>query len=58
VKATNTGATDQFGWAVALSQDGSALAVTAPYEDGSGVGIDSASNEAATDGGATYIYYP
>ncbi len=46
IKASNTGAFDQFGWSVAV--DGNAVAVGAPYEDGSG---DSLSNS-----GAVYVF--
>jgi hypothetical protein len=55
VKATNTGAFDAFGFAVAL--DGDTLVVGAPNEDGAstGVGGDQASN-AASSAGAVYVY--
>jgi hypothetical protein len=56
VKASNTGGGDQFGTSVALSGDGNALAVGAPYEDSSSVGIGSASDEFAVDSGAAYFY--
>jgi hypothetical protein len=56
VKASNTGGFDQFGTSVALSGDGSTLAVGAQLEDGSGTGIDSMSNESTTDAGAVYVY--
>ena len=45
VKASNTAAGDAFGRALALSTDGSTLAVGAPGEDGS-----------ATDSGAVYVF--
>jgi len=56
VKASNTGAGDAFGGALALSRDGSALAVGAKGEDGAMGGIDPSSDEGATDAGATYVY--
>jgi len=56
VKASNTGTDDNFGNSVALSGDGSTLAVGAPFEDGSGFGIDSTSDEFATDAGAAYVF--
>jgi hypothetical protein len=56
VKASNTGAGDSFGNSVALSNDGSALAIGAPLEDGSGTGIDSISDENAANAGAAYLY--
>jgi len=56
VKASNTGAGDNFGNSVALSGDGNALAVGAPLEDRGGTGIDSTSVELADDAGAVYFY--
>jgi hypothetical protein len=56
VKASNTGGSDQFGTSVALSADGNSLAVGAPFEDGSGAGIDSPSDEFSADAGAAYVY--
>jgi len=56
VKASNTGASDEFGTSVALSGDGNTLAVGAPFEAGSGTGIGSASNESAANAGAAYVY--
>ena len=57
-KAGNTGVSDQFGFAVALSDDGGTLAVGAPYEDSSNPGIDAAPNDngAADDSGAVYVF--
>jgi hypothetical protein len=57
VKASNTGASDQFGYSVSLSADGSTLAVAALGEDSNatGVGGDQANNSA--DGsGAVYVF--
>jgi hypothetical protein len=57
VKASNTGSFDHFGQSVALSADGSALAVGAPEEDSAatGIGGDQTSN-AASDSGAVYLF--
>lgn len=57
LKASNTGAGDGFGGRVALSADGSTLAVGAIYEDSSasGVGGDQ-TNNAAVDSGAVYVF--
>jgi hypothetical protein len=56
VKASNTGRGDTFGNSVALSGDGNALAVGAPFEDSSATGIDTEPDELATDAGAVYFY--
>jgi hypothetical protein len=56
VKASNTGALDQFGASVALSGDGDTLAVGARREDGSGNGVNDAPDESATDAGAVYVF--
>ena len=56
IKASNTGAADHFGYAVALSGDGATLAVGAPLEDGSTPGINGASTETASSAGAAYIF--
>jgi hypothetical protein len=57
VKASNTGENDAFGWSVALSDDGSTLAVGAPYEGSSATGIG---GEQADDSigwaGAVYVF--
>lgn len=57
VKATNTNAGDEFGRTVALSADGSLLAVGAVGEDSQTTGInpDSADNS-LSDAGAVYVY--
>ena len=55
VKASNTGAFDHFGISVALSADGSALAVGAHDEDSNGIGGNQADNS-ALNAGAVYIY--
>ena len=55
LKATNPGMDDRFGWSCALSNDGGTVVIGAPFEDGSGAGINPASNEGATDSGAIYL---
>ncbi|HWO22817.1 MAG TPA: FG-GAP repeat protein, partial [Kofleriaceae bacterium] len=57
VKASNSEEQDFFGFAIALSADGSTLAVGGPDEDSAakGIGGDESSN-ATKDSGATYIY--
>ncbi len=57
LKASNAGAADEFGYAVALSNDGNALVVGAIGEDSTAVGIngDQASS-AAGDSGAAYAF--
>jgi hypothetical protein len=57
IKASNTGVTDQFGWAVAL--DGDTLVVAAPQEDSSAVGVNSsqfADASASENHGAVYVF--
>ncbi|WP_299014049.1 FG-GAP repeat protein [uncultured Photobacterium sp.] len=62
VKASNTGASDCFGWRVALSADGSTLATSAISEDNGAKGIISDGSETTSDtgsadrSGAVYIY--
>lgn len=57
VKASNTGASDVFGGAVALSADGSTLAVGAAFEDSAATGIDgNGADNSAGAAGAVYIY--
>jgi trimeric autotransporter adhesin len=57
VKASNTGANDRFGTSLALSADGSTLAIAAPREDGGSTGIGGAQgNDLAVDSGAVYVY--
>lgn len=57
VKASNADTGDQFGWSVALSHDGSTLAVGAQSEAGAATGVngDQADNSAA-DAGAVYVF--
>jgi len=57
VKASNTGADDQFGFAVALSTDGNTLAVSAPYEDSAATGIDgNQADNSMANSGAVYVF--
>jgi hypothetical protein len=56
VKAPNTGASDVFGDDLALSGDGSTLAVGAPLEDGGATGVGGAMTNAVTNSGAVYLY--
>ena len=55
IKASNTGANDQFGYSVSLAGD--SLAVGAPLEDSNAMGIDgNGANNTATDSGAVYVF--
>lgn len=57
VKASNTGAADYFGQAVALSADGNTLAVSAPGEDSAATGINgNQSDNGAANSGAVYVF--
>lgn len=57
IKASNTGAGDGFGSTVALSADGSTLAVGAAQEDSDGVGVGARENDdSAPDSGAVYVF--
>jgi hypothetical protein len=57
VKATNTEAGDDFGAAVALSGDGSLLAVGAPQEDGGAPGANgNQADNSQVFAGAAYVY--
>ncbi len=51
-KASNTGAADEFGFAVALSSDGNTLVVGAPDEASAGIETDNS----APSAGAVYVY--
>ena len=57
-KASNTGAGDQFGLAIALSSDGNTLVVGAPNEDSSAIGINNGNpaDDTMPDSGAVYIF--
>ena len=56
VKASNPGAGDSFGGAVALSGDGNTLAVGALGESSGTTGINTTPDESALDSGAVYVY--
>lgn len=56
ITASNAEANDNFGYAIALSADGSTLAVGAYQEDGSATVINGADNNSATDSGAVYLF--
>ena len=56
LKAANNGAGDNFGYAVALSDDGGTLAAGAVWEDSAAGGIDPAPDEGASNAGAVYLY--
>ncbi|NOY92649.1 MAG: integrin [Deltaproteobacteria bacterium] len=57
LKASNTGAGDEFGWAVALSADGSTLAIGAEYEASNASGVDGdQANDSLRGAGAVYIF--
>jgi hypothetical protein len=61
VKASNTGAGDGFGTAVALSSDAKTLAVGAPNEDSDTVGVSPTNpapgnNDSALSAGAVYVF--
>ena len=57
LKASNTGAYDQFGTAIAVSRDGNTVAVGAMGEDSAATGIDGDGTSNATDAaGAVYVF--
>ena len=57
VKASNPETMDDFGFSVAMSEDGSILAVGAQREDSAATGISgNQSNNASKDAGAVYLY--
>lgn len=57
VKASNTGADDQFGVALALSGDGATLAIGAWTEDSNATGVDgNQADNSAADAGAVYVF--
>ena len=57
VKASNTGLNDQFGSPVAISDDGSTLAVSAVFEDGGGAGVNPGwDDDAIAQSGAVYLF--
>jgi hypothetical protein len=57
VKASNTGDSDWFGYAVALTADGTTLAVSARLEDSAATGVGGdESSDAAPNSGAVYVF--
>jgi uncharacterized repeat protein (TIGR02543 family) len=54
LKASNTGAYDSFGEAVAISGD--IVVVGATFEDSSTTGVNSTPNDSGSNSGAAYIY--
>lgn len=57
IKATNTGAFDIFGEGVAITADGTAIAVGAANEQSAAVGIDgNQADNAKNKSGAVYVY--
>ena len=57
VKASNTGPSDQFGFAVALSDDGATLAVSANLEDSAATGVYGDQHDNSMENsGAVYIF--
>lgn len=56
-KASNTDAGDLFGWNVALSGDGTTLAVGAFFEDSNATGINgNQADNSVRDAGAVYVF--
>jgi hypothetical protein len=56
-KASNTGIGDSFGWEVALSADGTTLAVGTSWEDSSATGINGdQADDSARFSGAVYLF--
>ena len=57
VKASNTGAADNFGFSVALSADGERAAVGAYWEDSAETGTaGTGADNSAANSGAVYVY--
>jgi hypothetical protein len=57
VKASNTGASDFFGYSLALSDDGNTLAVGAAFEASNATGIDgNQADNSANGAGAVYVF--
>jgi hypothetical protein len=57
IKASNADAGDQFGWSLALSQDGNTLAVGAHGEASAATGINGNQDDnSAGDAGAAYVF--
>jgi FG-GAP repeat len=58
LRGGNSAPHDNFGQAVAISGDGTVLAIGSPYDDASGLGVypSSIDNAGAEDSGAVYVY--
>jgi len=57
VKASNTGAHDSFGFGVAVSADGTTVAVGAPFEASAATTVNGdQSDDSANDSGAVYVF--
>ena len=57
IKASNADAADQFGWSLALSNDGNTLAVGAQGEGSAATGINASQEDnSAADAGAAYVF--
>ncbi len=56
LKASNPDSVDGFGFAVAVSGDGSVVAVGAALEDGDGSGVDPTVSDSLSSAGAAYVY--
>ena len=56
IKASNSGAGDEFGYAVSISGDGNSLVVGATGEDSNAKGIDGAEEASADNSGAVYVF--
>ncbi|HSJ49213.1 MAG TPA: FG-GAP repeat protein, partial [Gammaproteobacteria bacterium] len=57
LKASNADTGDNFGFSLALSDDGNSLVVGAPFEDSDALGIDGAEdNPDALNSGAVYVF--
>lgn len=57
IKASNTEANDFFGWSIAISADGTTLAVGAPAEDSKAVGVNGdQQNNDSSNSGAVYVF--
>ncbi len=56
IKAANAGIPDRFGLSVAISDDGNTLAVGAPLEGSSSMGVNGPQNDGSPFSGAAYIF--
>ncbi len=54
LKASNTGAGDEFGWSVAISGD--TIVVGAPFEDSNATGVNGNQNNNVASSGAAYVF--